>query len=376
MSTSAQRLAHLRSRLPAMIEATAQLVNSESPTGDAALIEECAAAVATVGADATGCTPEVVRVDGRPHLQWRFGARTEALLIGHLDTVWPAGTIENRPFASHDGRLLGPGVLDMKAGVVEMFEALATLDDLDGVTVLITSDEEAGSITSRSLVEAAARHARAALIFEPAAGSALKTARKGTGMYTLRVTGRAAHAGLEPEKGANALIEAAHLVLALARLARPQLGTTVTPTMAHAGTATNVVADVATIEVDVRVAMPEEAQRVDADLRALKTTVAGTTITVTGGATRPPMPASASRELFALARQAAERLGLADVGGVEVGGASDGNFTAALGVATLDGLGAVGEGAHSTGEYVLASALPERAALAAEVLMALRECRR
>jgi glutamate carboxypeptidase len=237
------------------------------------------------------------------------------------------------------------------------------------MTIVLTSDEELGSQTSRAMVEAAARGALAALVLEPTGdGGALKTARKGTGMYTMTVGGRAAHAGLEPEKGANALIELAHLVLAVDAVARPELGTTVTPTVAQAGTATNVVPDTATIDIDVRVAVAAEADRVDRDIRALATTVPGCTLTVSGGPNRPPMPASASAPLVPLVEAAAARLGLAPPGGVEVGGASDGNFTAAIGTPTLDGLGAVGEGAHAEREYVVASAMPERAALLAELV--------
>jgi glutamate carboxypeptidase len=290
------------------------------------------------------------------------------VVVGHFDTVWPAGTIDRWPFERTGDTVTGPGAFDMKAGIVQAFEALATLDDLSGVAVILTSDEELGSPTSRRLVEAAARGAQAALVVEPSVGGALKTARKGTGMYTLHVAGRAAHAGLEPEKGANALIEAAHLVLAVQAVGRPELGTTVTPTLASAGSASNVVPASATIEIDVRVAVAEEAGRVDADIRALATTVPGTTVTVDGGPNRPPMPPSASAGLLPLAQRAAERLGLDSPGGAEVGGASDGNFTAGVGTPTLDGLGAVGDKAHGEGEYAIVSAMPERAALLAELI--------
>jgi glutamate carboxypeptidase len=369
VGSPAQRLAHLRSRREAMVELVAQLVAAESPSSDLGCLDACAELVSSIGADVTGCPAQVVRVDGRPHLEWRFGATTHVALIGHFDTVWPVGTTAHRPFACADELITGPGSLDMKGGIVQLFEALATLDSLDGVSVLLTSDEELGSQTSRPLVEAAARRARAALVLEPSGnGGALKTARKGTGMYTLVVGGRAAHAGLEPEKGANALVELAHLVLALGQVGRPALGTTVVPTMAQAGTATNVVPDAAIIEIDVRVAVPEEVGRVDQDIHALVTTVEDTTLTVKGGPNRPPMPPSASAPLLPRVRAAAERLGLADPGSVEVGGASDGNFTAAVGTPTLDGLGAVGEGAHAEREYMSVPAMAERAALLAELV--------
>jgi glutamate carboxypeptidase len=355
-----------------MLDAVAALVDAESPSSDIALLDSCATVVAGIGADATGCPPQVIRVDGRPHLEWRFGGHTDIVLIGHFDTVWPAGTVSQRPLRRDGDRMMGPGALDMKAGIVQLFHALTTLRDLDGLTVLLTSDEELGSQTSRQLVEAAARGAKAALVFEPAAGHALKTARKGTGMYTLHVSGRAAHAGLEPEKGANALIEAANLVLALHDLERVDIGTTVTPTMAEAGSASNAVPSAARVEVDVRVLVPEEAGRVDDSIRALQTLVPGTSLRVTGGPNRPPMPAASADDLFRRAQQAAGRLGIAPLTGATVGGASDGNFTAAVGTPTLDGLGAVGEGAHAESEYLIVPAMPERAALAAELVEDIR----
>jgi glutamate carboxypeptidase len=367
----ADLLSHLKGRTERMVDALAELVNAESPSSDAAHLEACAKLVSSLGADAMGCPAQIRRVDGHPHLEWRFGSRTRVALIGHFDTVWPLGTIAERPFTRDGDIVTGPGCLDMKAGIVQLFEGLATLHDLDGVCVLLTSDEELGSQTSRSLVEAAAHDADAALVLEPTADAgALKSARKGTGMYTLHITGRAAHAGLEPEKGANALVELAHLVLAVESVARPAIGTTVTPTLAHAGTATNVVPDAATIELDVRIAEPDEAGRVDQELKALirRTTVPGTRLEITGGPNRPPMPSSASATLLAKAQTVAEQLGLAPLTAVAVGGASDGNFTAALGTPTLDGLGAVGEGAHAEREYAVVSAMPERAALVAGLM--------
>lgn len=205
-------------------------------------------------------------------------------------------------------------------------------------------------------------------MLEPSAGGALKTARKGVSTYRVEVQGRAAHAGLEPEKGANALIELAHQVLHLEALARPEMGTTVTPTVAGAGTTTNTVPAVAYVDVDVRVASGAEQQRVDQAMHALSATVAGTAVVVSGGPNRPPLPAFSSAALAARAVGLAAELGLGPLATCEVGGGSDGNFTAALGVPTLDGLGAVGDGAHARGEHVLVSAMPERAALVAALL--------
>jgi glutamate carboxypeptidase len=310
-------------------------------------------------------------VDRRVHLRWRLGTggTPSVVLIGHYDTVWPAGTLARFPFAIDDeGRAGGPGAFDMKAGIVQMFHALAALAPLDGVSCLLTADEELGSQTSRHVIEDTARGARAALILEPSAGGHLKIARKGTSMYDLRVTGRAAHAGLEPEKGANATIELAHQVLAVAALGRPDLGTTVTPTVAGAGTTTNTVPAAATLSIDVRASLVDEQERVDAALRQLRSVVDGTSLQLDGGPNRPPFQASQSADLLRRAQGAASRLGLPPPGGVAVGGGSDGNFTAAIGVPTLDGLGAVGDGAHAEGEYAVVGAMPERAALLAALV--------
>jgi len=345
------------------------LVAVESPSDDLTACRAVVEATATLGARLLGQSPEVIEVEGKTHVRWRFGGSPRVLVLGHLDTVWPLGTLAIRPFRVDGDVATGPGCFDMKAGVTQALHALATLDDLDGVEVLFTTDEELGSQTSRHLVEDGARRARAALVCEPSAGGgALKLGRKGTGMYTLKVTGLAAHAGLEPEKGANALVEAAHLILALGPLAWPELGTTVTPTVANAGTATNVVPAEAVVEVDVRVSQPEEAARVEAVIRALATSVPGCRLEVLGGPNRPPMPATSGAGLWAAAQSVAVALGLQALNGVTVGGGSDGNFTAAVGCPTIDGLGPVGGGAHADDEHVVLSAMPERAALLAELI--------
>jgi len=366
MTGPSARLRRLRARQAEMITALELLVDAESPSGAPEALASCAARITELFADRLGRTPEQVGA----HLQWSGGQADgpRVLLVGHYDTVWPLGTLARHPFTVADGRATGPGSFDMKAGIVQLVEALATLDDLSRVTVLLTADEELGSQTSRQLVQDAASRASAALILEPSVDGMLKTARKGTGMYTLRVTGRAAHAGLEPEKGANALVALAEVVLTAARLGRPELGTTVTPTMAAAGSASNVVPAEATAELDVRTAVPEEASRVDADVRRLATTVAGTQLSVEGGPNRPPMPSSASAALFLRAQSCAARLGIGPLGSAAVGGGSDGNFTAAAGTPTLDGLGAVGGGAHGVDEHVLVATMPERAALVAELI--------
>jgi glutamate carboxypeptidase len=347
-----------------MLDDLAALVAVESPSADVAATGRCADVLAAIGSDVLGVDADRLDAGGHPAVRWRFGGPTRVLLVGHLDTVWPMGTLAELPFDVRDGRATGPGVFDMKAGLVQGVHALRSLDDLDGVTFLVTSDEETGSLGSRALIEDEARGARAALVLEPSADGALKTARKGVSMYGVHVRGRAAHAGLEPEKGVNALVELAHQVLALTAIARPEVGTTVTPTVARAGTVTNVVPEEASADVDVRCATPDEQQRVDAAMRSLRAVVAGADVRITGGPNRPPMPASSSADLFALA----SKLAAFTVSGVEVGGGSDGNFTAGVGTPTLDGLGAVGDGAHARHEWADVDAMPVRAKLVADLV--------
>jgi glutamate carboxypeptidase len=286
--------------------------------------------------------------------------------------VWPAGTIDRWPFSVDGNRATGPGAFDMKAGLVQALFALAALGATDlarpPVVLVVTADEEIGSPAGRAVVESVARNASAVLVLEASESGRLKVARKGVSNYDLFVTGRAAHAGLEPEKGVNALVAAARLIVELERLGAPQLGTTVTPTTATAGTTRNTVPAAASVALDVRAATTAEQQRVDDAVRALHPD-GGAGLTVEGGVNRPPMEETSSAELMALARRAAERCGLGPLGSARVGGGSDGNFTAALGVRTLDGLGAVGAGAHAEGEYVDVPSMPERAALLAELIL-------
>jgi glutamate carboxypeptidase len=353
----------------AMLDLLGALVEAESPSSEPDAVARCGAIVGDAAAELLDRRPDPVDVEGRTHLRWRFGtAATRIALIGHLDTVWPLGTLARWPFSVSDGRATGPGVFDMKAGIVQGLHALSRLDDLDGVTLLLTADEELGSPTSRALVEETVAGAEAALILEPSAAGALKTARKGVSNYEIVVLGSAAHAGLEPERGANATVEVAHQIVALTALARPEHGTTVTPTLLQGGQASNVVPAEARVHVDVRAASVDEQQRVDHAIRALPTTVAGTHVDVAGGPNRPPLEPSASAELFARARRLAAELDLPPLTGVTVGGGSDGNFTAALGVPTLDGLGAVGDGAHAEGEHVIVETLEQRTALLAALV--------
>jgi glutamate carboxypeptidase len=254
-----------------------------------------------------------------------------------------------------------------------MFAALAQLDKLDGVAVLVTSDEEIGSTTSAQLIESSARGVDAVLVLEPSAAGALKVARKGVGMFTVEITGRAAHAGLEPENGINASVELANHVLAIAELGDPAVGTTVTPTVLSSGTTVNTVPASSTLHVDVRASTVAEMRRVESALHGRVPVLAGAEVKTHAVSVRAPFEPAMSAALFARACAINERLGLGPLSGVSVGGGSDGNITAAAGVATLDGLGAVGDHAHAEGEWVSLSAMPERAGLVAALITELLE---
>lgn len=363
-------------RLPAMLADLEQLVVCESFSADHAALARSAQVVGALGTELLGTAPETIVIDGVSHLRWAFGP-PRVLLLGHHDTVWPTGSLKSRPWSVADGIARGPGVLDMKAGLVQMFHALASLSSLDGVCVLVNGDEEVGSPTSRTLIEETVRGCVAALVLEPSANErgALKTARKGTSRYEVVVHGRAAHAGLEPEKGVNAAIEAAHQVLAIAGLAASLsltdsvLGApTVTPTLLSAGTTLNTVPALARVVVDVRVPSLAAQDRIDGLLRALTPRTNGARLSVRGGMRRRPLEPESSAELFALAAEIASELGQEPLHGMAVGGASDGNCTAGAGCPTLDGLGAVGGGAHADTEHVDVSQLIPRTRLLAQLI--------
>lgn len=340
-----------------MVEALRRLVEAESFSSDEHGVARCAAVIDDLCADVLGTAPE----PRGPHRLWRQGAGRPVLLLCHFDTVWPPGTLEDFPFTVQDGVARGPGAFDMKAGIVQTLEAVR---DSDGpLAIVFNGDEEIGSPTSRSLIEKEARSARAVLVMEPAAGPAVKVARKGVGQWTIEVEGRAAHPGLAPERGINAAVELAHHVLAIQDLARPDDGTTVTVTTLHSGTAGNVIPPAARCTVDVRMWTVEEAARVEEGLASLRPVLPGARLRVAGELNRGPMERRAAEALY-------ERLrGLGyDVPAAEVGGASDGNFTAALGVPTLDGLGPVGGGAHAREEHVLVDEMPRRAQMVGRLI--------
>lgn len=349
------------------LEQLERLVATESPSEDIDLIRRCATAVADLVHDVLGERPQTLDVDGRPHLLLRSGAPQPVLLLAHLDTVWPARTIERWPFSVDGDWASGPGVFDMKAGLVQGLHAMG-ISSVAGVDLLVTSDEEVGSPTSRALIEEQAARARAVLVLEPSVDGAPKTARKGVSMYRLQVHGCASHAGLEPEAGVNALVELAGQIGTITALQDDAAGTTVTPTVAKAGTTTNTVPASAEVAVDVRAWTAGEQDRVHAALRALTPLLPGARLELHGGVNRPPLEAAASAALAELAVRCAGELGLDLPLGRAVGGGSDGNFTAGLGVPTLDGMGAVGSGAHVRGERASVSALAERALLVARLL--------
>jgi glutamate carboxypeptidase len=299
------------------------------------------------------------------------GTGRGTLLLGHLDTVWPVGTLAGMPFRVEAGRATGPGVFDMKAGVVVGMAVLAATlreERPSPVSLLLVPDEETGSQASRETTVSVARRHRQALVLEPSLDGAAKVARKGCGVFAVRFRGRAAHAGLEPEKGASALAELARFVARLPGVASAGEGTSVTATLARAGSAANVVPETAELTLDARAWTAAEAERVTRELRGYEPASRDVLVTVEGGFDRPALePTPASTALYERARRLAAAIGF-ELGQARVGGASDGNFVAAAGVPTLDGLGPRGGGAHARDEHVLVADLPVRAALLAALV--------
>ncbi|MFC4149754.1 M20/M25/M40 family metallo-hydrolase [Micromonospora mangrovi] len=353
-------------RATSMVDRLAELVTCESPPGAVDRLSACADLLESWGSAVLGRPAQRVRVDGLPHLLWP-AAEQRVLLLGHFDTVWPAGTVHQWPFSVRGTLATGPGVCDMKAGIVQMLTALSLLPDTSPVGLLLTCDEESGSPASRALIERQAARSGAVLVGEPSTETGeLKVARKGGSAYRLTVWGRAAHAGVEPHRGVNAGVEVAHHVLAVQRFAAGE--TTVTPTALSAGAMSNVVPESAVLAVDVRAWTREELHRVDDLVRALRPHLPGARLSIDGGINRYPLHEEVSAPLLHLAQDAAARLGLPPVAGAYAAGASDANFTGALGVPTLDGLGGVGGLPHARGEWVDLSRMPERTALLAAMI--------
>jgi glutamate carboxypeptidase len=356
--------------LPDALVLLEQMVSMESPTAEKRLTDKFVLFLAEKFMDIGGTVDLIPAERVGNHLRVTFGSSgpDNLLLLGHTDTVWPEGEIIKRPFRIENGRATGPGVFDMKAGIVLIWMALRATAP-GNVTVLLTSDEEAGSTWSRSLIEAEARRCRAVLVMEPSLpGGALKTARKGVGGFTVKAIGRAAHAGIDPERGINAIEELARQILKLQNMSDPERGTTVTVGVVNGGSRVNVVAAEASADVDVRVTTSDEAVRITEAIRSLSAELPGARLEIRGGFNRPPMePTAGNIRLFEQARTVAARLGITLAEGA-TGGASDGNFTSALGVPTLDGLGAIGGSAHGNDEWVEIGSLPMRAALIAGLI--------
>ena len=350
------------------------LVRLESPSTDKAAVDRCGAVLAGMLRAAGADVDVLSQAERGNHLRARIpGEGRPVLILGHFDTVWPAGTLERMPLTRDGDRLYGPGTFDMKAGIAIALGAIGALRATGTrhppMTMLWTTDEEIGSETSRDTIESEARNAAVVLVLEPALpGGALKTARKGCGEFEVTVHGVAAHAGLDPGKGASAIHELALQIAAIERFQDLPRGISVNVGIIAGGSRPNVVAEEARAIVDVRAPTREAADAVEAAFRGLQPARPGTRLTVKGGFERPPMERSpAGVELFSRASAVASSLGR-ELGEGSAGGGSDGNFTAALGVPTLDGLGAIGDGAHAAHEHVDVTALPWRAALVAGLL--------
>ena len=365
-------LSRFQSQASALLGDLEALVRMESPSDDAQRVGVVAAWLrerllgAGVSAELRPCPPR-----GDALLASLGPPERGTLVLGHLDTVWPVGTLRERPWRVEDGKAYGPGVFDMKAGIAVALAVVAAAgreSPRPPVSLLLVPDEEVGSAASRELTVSLARRHRRVLVLEPSQEGAAKIARKGCGTFHVRLSGRAAHAGLEPERGSSALAEMARFVLFLERVADPSKGTALTATVARAGSATNVVPEAAELSVDGRAWSREEAERATAALRGYTPADAGVRVSVEGGFDRPPLePSAASTVLYETARRLAADLGF-DLGAARVGGGSDGNFTAAAGVPTLDGLGPRGGGAHARDEHVEVDDLPLRAALLAALV--------
>ena len=358
-----------------VLETTEALVALESPTTDKAAVDRCGAALAARLEAIGGRVTRLPRTDCGDHVLAEFGCGTsQILLLGHFDTVWPVGQLDRMPLIRKDGRLHGPGVFDMKAGIaIAMLATRALLEAgpklADRIVMLWTTDEEVGSESSRTAIEDEAKRSRAVLVLEPSLpGGAVKTARKGCGSYQLSVRGVAAHAGIEPQKGASAVHELAHQILRINALQDLARGISVNVVQVSGGLRSNVIPDEAHATVDVRVPSAAAAAEIDAAFRALRAVDGRTQVAADGGMDRPPLERTDRvARLYEEARRVAHELGDELAEGA-TGGGSDGNFTAALGVPTLDGLGAVGDGAHALHEHVEIGSLADRAALVAGLI--------
>ena len=334
-----------------------RLVECESPTEDLVACNQVVDLAIEITNSLLKVKAEKVMENGRP-VYWWGSKSPKIVLLCHIDTVWPKGSFTPTWQVNADVAT-GPGVFDMKAGFIQALYSLVGIEHLENQIALVaTTDEETGSATSKDLIARLAKAADAVLVFEASLDGKVKTGRKGTAMYQIKVTGLASHAGLEPEKGINATTEIAKLVLQIASLENQKFGTTAVPTVLHSGTTTNTVPAFATLDVDVRSFTKSELERIDNAIRTLKSDVAK--VEVTGGINRPPLEESSTSELHAKFEKVAASLGFPEIGKASVGGASDGNLAAAAGAKVLDGLGAVGHGAHAPTEFINVSYLEPR----------------
>ena len=371
-------LAFCEAEQPWLRDAVESLVLIESPTTDKSAVDACGGRVAALMRAMGGDVQVIPQAVAGDHVRGMFGSGPRrVLLLGHFDTVWNIGEIERMPLVERDGSLYGPGIFDMKGGLciaLQGIRALRAAGWPDGLTVvcLWTSDEETGSETSRALIEQEAADAEAVLVFEPGlTNGEVKTARKGVGHFDISVTGVSSHAGIDPGAGASAVHALARIITSLESLNDPDRGVSVNAGVIQGGTRSNVIAESASAEIDVRVVRAEDAARLDAELRSVSVADPRITVEVRGTIDRPPFERTSKvAGLYDTARAVAGELGF-ELGEGATGGASDGNFTGALGVPTLDGLGAVGGGAHAIDERVDLTWLPKRAALAAGLLRSL-----
>jgi glutamate carboxypeptidase len=383
-SEAQRRIAYFSERRDAIVATIRDLVEIESPSDNKAAVDRVAEVVAEKFSRLGGEIRFHRAKNFGAHLQVNFGGSSAkpVLLLGHYDTVYPMGTLATMPCGIAGNKLTGPGVLDMKSGIALMLHAIAALQDWHGraetqpgellrpVNVLLVSDEEIGSSSSRTITEALAKRAAAVLVLEPSFGrqGAVKTARKGVGDYRVSVSGKASHAGLDFQKGVNAILELARQIEKISAFTDLKKGLTVNVGIVAGGSRTNVVPAEASAEVDIRIARLKDAAGIDKRMRSLRPFNRKCKIDITGGINRPPMERTAGvAALYAQAKSIARELGW-KLGEAAVGGGSDGNFTAGLGVPTLDGLGGVGDGAHAPHEHILISELPRRAALLAGLI--------
>jgi len=338
------------------------LVECQSPSEDIDACRRVIALAQEIATHRTGIAAKVFEENARPVLWWGT-EEPSVVILTHLDTVWPIDSfLPLWQVDRLDGeKISGPGIFDMKAGFLQALYAIADIPNASSkVAIIATTDEELGSQTSRDLIKRVSAGADAVLVTEASLNGKAKVGRKGTSMYSIKVTGRAAHAGLEPEKGINATTEIAHIVTALHALENREYGTTVVPTTLRSGTTTNTVPAIATLDIDSRSFTMAEMERVEKAIRSITPLHPEAQIEVSGGINRPPLELTSTSDLYQILESVAAKVGLPEIGSASVGGASDGNFAAAAGAKVLDGLGAVGDGAHAPHEYILASSIPDR----------------